>query len=182
MALAPRLLALVLLLAAVACSDDEPPAPSPTTPGPTSVISDDPTPTRSPFEPDPTGTPFPPGALVPYQPGEPLHEFASYLYDTTDGSFYRIVGRGGGNWSPDSRVLAASYCCVEEGFVKVLDIAANRSVRAETGDVTRLTWSPYGERIAYVVGQPPAQAGVYVVNRDGTGVRRLVEREGVGDI
>jgi hypothetical protein len=183
MALAPRVLALVLLVAAVtACSGDEAPAPSPTAAGPTSIIPDDPTPTRSPFEPDPTWTPFPPGGLVPYHPGEPLHEFASYLYDTADGAYYRILGRGGGEWSPDSRALVTSVSCAGDGFVEVLDIPSNQSVRVDICSATHLSWSPDGSRLGFVVIQPPEDAGVYVMDRDGTNVHRLVAREGVGDI
>jgi hypothetical protein len=174
----------VTLLALTACSGDDALQATPTPVLPPFVPPEQltPRPTSTPVTPEPSPTPFPPVSLVPFDPAQPLSEFTGYLYDTADGAYYRIDGLFGGSWSLDSKAVAASRSCAGDGFVEVLDIVENASVRAEICSAVNLTWSPGGSRIGFVVIRPPEDAGVYAMDRDGANIRRLVAREGVGDI
>ena len=83
-----------------------------------------------------------------------------------DGSSERRVADGGWGlaWSPDSTRFV--YCC-EDGLY-VTDGTQGERV-AEVG-CSSAHWSPDGSMIAFAVWAE----GVFVVNRDGTGLRRLV--------
>jgi Tol biopolymer transport system component len=93
-------------------------------------------------------------------------------------------------WSPDGRELAFARClryaaslprCAHDLFT--VDVAgghARRLTSTERLSETVPAWSPDGERLAFVMLAPidalelRGKEGVYIMNRDGTGVRRLV--------
>jgi TolB protein len=100
----------------------------------------------------------------------------------------RLVARGGAwgsahspTWSPDGRVLAFSAERAREIWVVDADGSnAHRLLRlakleAEDIGVGEIDWSPDGRRLAFT-GHGGWLAWVYVVNTNGTNLRRLTER------
>ena len=75
---------------------------------------------------------------------------------------------------PDGRV---GYTCVRaDGMREIVHSRVDGSgvERLVTGlRVSYARWSPDGERVAFVAGRWPKSA-VYVMNADGTGLRKLV--------
>jgi len=132
-----------------------------------------------------TMTPTPPAAQTPLSPTQPVPlaegasvaEEGSYVVDVATGSLWRLDR--GGAWSPDGKTLASAGCCNGQGGLDLIEIPAGPAVRILTGDVDTLTWSPDGAQIAFSPAQGGAlPQGTYVINRDGSGVKRLSERTG----
>lgn len=93
-------------------------------------------------------------------------------------------------WSPDGREIAFARCqryssspprCAQDVFVVSPDGSGSRRLR-RTERLSELApaWSPDGSRIAFVTLAPidalelQGKEGVYVANRDGNGVKRVV--------
>jgi Tol biopolymer transport system component len=93
------------------------------------------------------------------------------LVMNADGSGSRSVDRGEAPaWSPDGELIA-----YDGGYLDGLGLYV---IRPDGSGKARLTtgrspaWSPDGSRLAFAYG------GIFVINRDGTGLRKLLETEG----
>jgi len=90
----------------------------------------------------------------------------------------RRIGDGSSpDWSPDGRRLVAVDSRNYDDLVTMNADGSHRKrlrlTRAGIADETRPAWSPDGRRIAFVAN------GLYIVGRNGTGLRRI-RREGTG--
>lgn len=87
-------------------------------------------------------------------------------------------------WSPDRKILA--YTSYRSGFPDIVlqYLAEGRNTRPAGGTDRRHNflpvWSPDGERIAFMSNRD-GNAEIYVMNRDGSGVRRLTNHP-AGDV
>jgi Tol biopolymer transport system component len=92
----------------------------------------------------------------------------------SDGTGLRRIFRGNASnldWSPDGRSLAFDGA----GGISVLYRGVRRAVRVLSGRrFSRPSWAPDGRRLAVVMELGDLSTGIYVVNADGTGLRRLV--------
>jgi hypothetical protein len=75
-------------------------------------------------------------------------------------------------WSPDGSELL--YDDGGDIWIKPVDGGPARRVVDMEGQDTRATWSPDGTQIAWIHSSSQAAGGVYVVRRDGTGLRHVV--------
>jgi Tol biopolymer transport system component len=77
-------------------------------------------------------------------------------------------------WLPDGREISFSgpECedCLSKGFVVHSTGGAVEKLPSPVLPMTRISWSPRANRFVFVGG---ATSAVYVLNRDGTGLRRL---------
>jgi Tol biopolymer transport system component len=117
-------------------------------------------------EADPTWSPD--GSTVVYASEQQIWSYAVATGDK------RSLGSGGRPaFAPDGTALA-----VVEGpgsTVVVMAVDGTRPVTVADGlnGVTRPSWSPDSRSLTFAAGQASAGLGVYVVNRDGTGLRRV---------
>ncbi len=124
---------------------------------------------------------------VEVQSGKKTPASAVYLVDPRTGSTQRVTSLGRNcfaSWSPDStRLVLSSGDDLETNiYVASLD---GKHVRRLTGSRTlniRPVWSPNGETIAYLAlpapGAADADAGVYLIDADGTQGRRITDITG----
>ena len=175
------LVCVLIVLLAFACNGSEEaprtatPAPSPSataaataTATATAVATTTAAPTSTPAA---AQTPLGPQQPVALEEGATVTEMGVYLAEAATGRLWRLDR--GGVWSPDGKTLASAPCCGRQGGLDLIEIPAGPAVRIFTGEVDTLTWSPDGDQIAF----SPAQ-GTYVINRDGSGLKRLSESTG----
>jgi TolB protein len=107
-----------------------------------------------------------------------------------EGSIARLLARCGQcngyqelSWSPDGRRVLFSadnglfVVNVSSGLLHRLDVApAERAAMDGPGSGTSAVWSPNRSRIAFA-----ARNGLYTARRDGSGVARIAERDGLSD-
>ena len=94
-------------------------------------------------------------------------------------------------WSPDGRVLAVDRAFgpvtndqIKHSQLALIDASTGRLIRTVdapapySADVGNAGWSPDGERLVFgqhdsALGNPPGGRALFVINADGTGLRRL---------
>jgi len=89
-------------------------------------------------------------------------------------------------WSPDGSQLA--FVRNDDIWVMNADGSGARNLTSSAGGYAHPTWSPDGSRLVFVsgldyspddfLGGPPTQGDLYMINRDGTGLRRLTSADG----
>jgi Tol biopolymer transport system component len=151
------------------------PQPSPVaTPTATATLSTTPTATPSPVA---AQTPPGPQQPVALEEGAHITESGAYLAELATGSLWRL-GDQGGIWSPDGKAIASSGCCVGTGGLDVVDVPAGPTTRIFSGDIAGAAWSSDSQQIAFSC-YANGPKGLYVINRDGSGLRLLSDMAGV---
>ena len=90
-----------------------------------------------------------------------------------DGSNRRVIGSGDEPaWSPDGSLIASSTCKIG---VSAPDGSGARTITSPPAKQcdSHPSWSPDGSQIVFSRGQTDVTGDLYVVNADGTGLRRL---------
>ena len=107
--------------------------------------------------------------------GEPkrriLKSTQSSNYET-----YRFINSQA-NWSPDGRYLAFAAKRGPRDNIVIVDVARNSEVKSmviKLNGVTTPSWSPDGQRLVFT-GYDGGLSDLFIVNRDGTGFKRLTE-------
>jgi len=107
--------------------------------------------------------------------GKPKHRILksgiSSNYET-----YRFINSQA-NWSPDGKLLAFAAKRGARDEIVVVDAAKNRPVdriKLKLSGVTTPSWSPDGQQLVFT-GYEGGFSDLFVVNRDGGGLRRLTE-------
>ena len=107
--------------------------------------------------------------------GEPkrriLKSTQSSNYET-----YRFINSQA-NWSPDGRYLAFAAKRGPRDNIVIVDVARNTEVKSmaiKLNGVTTPSWSPDGQRLVFT-GYDGGLSDLFVINRDGTGFKRLTE-------
>jgi len=107
--------------------------------------------------------------------GKPMHRILksgiSSNYET-----YRFINSQA-NWSPDGKLLAFAAKRGARDEIVVVDAAKNRPVdriKLKLSGVTTPSWSPDGQQLVFT-GYEGGFSDLFVVNRDGGGLRRLTE-------
>jgi hypothetical protein len=128
--------------------------------------------------PEPTEEPFERLTLVPVDRSAPLKQIGSYLMDM-DTFALSYIG-GGGSWSPDGSAIASTYCCLGDGRgIDILEVPSGAvTTVAVAGDVTSAVWAPDSRQLALIavmpaVAQPDSERALFLVNRDGSGLRKV---------
>ena len=141
-----------------------------------------PTPTPSPETTPsvmPAVTPTPAIGQTPVGPQQPvaleeeasITEAGAYLAEVSTGRLWRL---GGGHlWSPDGSALLSWGCCIGRGGLDVIDVPAGPAVRLVNGDMADAAWSPDGTQIYFSPAEGSLPAGLYAINRDGSGLKQL---------
>ncbi|HEX3454124.1 MAG TPA: hypothetical protein VHS03_05825 [Gaiellaceae bacterium] len=90
-----------------------------------------------------------------------------------DGSNRKVIGSGNEPaWSPDGSLIASSTCKIVVSAPDGTGSHAITTPPAKQCD-SHPSWSPDGSQIVFSRGQTDVTADLYVVNADGTGLRRL---------
>jgi Tol biopolymer transport system component len=130
-----------------------------------------------------TMTPTPPRAQTPagltqpvaLEEGAPITETGTYVVDVESGRVWRIAEFATVQWSPDGSALMVLAASVEVS-IDLVDIEESSAVRILSDAVSAAAWSPDGSRIAFS-SHANGTKGLYVINSDGSGPKRLSERE-----
>jgi Tol biopolymer transport system component len=124
-----------------------------------------------------SGTPgvaqTPPGTVWPVllEEGAHITEEGVYLAEVSTGRVWQLGG--GGRWSPDGNALLSWSCCIGQGGLDVIAVPEGPAVRLVNGDVADAAWSPDGTQIYFSPAEGSLPAGLYAVNRDGSGLRQV---------
>ena len=134
------------------------------------------------YKQEPTWSPD--GERIAYTAWSPLIGRSIYIAPTDGQSGKPIVqvGRGSGQpaWSPDGTEIA--FVVGSQGIreIYIFDIEAHTQRHLLPDNDKNLwmqhpTWSPDGEKIAFAWSPEKLGTGIYVVNRDGTGLEQITE-------
>lgn len=89
---------------------------------------------------------------------------------------YRFINSQA-NWSPDGKYLAFAAKRGPRDNIVIVDVARNREVKSivvKLNGVTTPSWSPDGEKLVFT-GYDGGVTDLFVINKDGTGLKRLTE-------
>ncbi len=89
---------------------------------------------------------------------------------------YRFINSQA-NWSPDGKLLAFVAKRGPQDDIVIVDVKRNKTVneiRAKLNGVTTPAWSPDGEKLVFT-GYDGGITDLFIINRDGTGFKRLTE-------
>lgn len=111
----------------------------------------------------PSTSPIPPTSVT---------EEGTYLLEVATNKVWKVPGA---LWSPDRTALAGIRCCYDEGGLDVFDLASGETSVLYEGAVHSPSWSPDSSSIAFMSG---AGARVYIVERDGTNLRKIAQEYG----
>jgi len=133
----------------------------------------------------------PDGSLVAYFSEKDFYSVDLWLADGVTGEVKRRILKSGissnyetyrfinsqANWSPDGKFLAFAAKRGPRDEIVIVDVARNRQVgriKPKLSGITTPSWSPDGTRLVFT-GYEGGLSDLFVVNRDGTGLRRLTE-------
>lgn len=125
-----------------------------------------------------TQAPLSPTEPVALEEGSPITEAGVYAVDAESGRVWKVAELATGQWSPDGSALMILNSSVGGGGIDVVDIERGSAVRILSGDIAAAAWSPHGSQIVFSgYGQgPQGPEGLYVVNRDGSGLKQLSDK------
>lgn len=89
---------------------------------------------------------------------------------------YRFINSQA-NWSPDGKYLAFAAKRGPQDDIVILDVKRNKrdkEIRVKLNGVTTPAWSPDGRQLVFT-GYDGGTSDLFIVNRDGTGFRRLTQ-------
>ncbi|HEX5387984.1 MAG TPA: hypothetical protein VFW66_14870 [Gemmatimonadales bacterium] len=133
----------------------------------------------------------PDGSQVAYFSEKDFYFVDLYLADATTGKVkrrilkstfssnyetYRFINSQA-NWSPDGRFLAFAAKRGPQDDIVIVDVKRNKRVkeiRVKLNGVTTPAWSPDGQQLVFT-GYDGGLSDLFVINRDGTGFRRLTD-------
>lgn len=110
--------------------------------------------------------------------GETGHVKRRLLKSTVSSNYetFRFINSQA-SWSPDGKYLAVAAKRGPRDDIVIIDVRRNkriRSIRVDLNGVTTPSWSPDGEQLVFT-GYDGGLSDLFVVNRDGTGLRRLTQ-------
>ncbi len=103
----------------------------------------------------------------------PITEVGVYLVEVETGEIWRVERPG--LRSPDGRSLARKRCCTGDGALEIEDLSTSLVRRIYDGDIAGIAWSPDGTRIAFSPMKPTGPSGLYLINKDGSGLRQVAD-------
>ena len=133
----------------------------------------------------------PDGSQVAYFSEKDFYFVDLYLADGNTGKVKRRILKSGissnyetyrfinsqANWSPDGKFLAFAAKRGARDVIVVVDVARNKEVKRielKLSGVTTPSWSPDGRQLVFT-GYDGGLSDLFIVSRDGTGLRRLTE-------
>ena len=133
----------------------------------------------------------PDGSQVAYFSEKDFYYVDLYLASGTTGKVERRILKSGissnyetyrfinsqANWSPDGKYLAFAAKRGARDVIVIVDAARNKEVKrieVKLNGVTTPAWSPDGQRLVFT-GYDGGLSDLFVVSRDGSGLRRLTE-------
>jgi WD40 repeat protein len=81
------------------------------------------------------------------------------------------------SWSPDGRYLAVAAKRGPKDDILIIDVKKDkeeRRIKVDLNGITTPTWSPDGKQLVFT-GYDGGLSDLFIVNRDGTGLRRLTD-------
>jgi len=117
-------------------------------------------------------TPLGPQQPVALEEGVSITEAGAYLAEVATGRLWRL-GEGGRVWSPDGNALLSWGCCVGRGGLDVIAVPEGPAVRLVNGDMADAAWSTDGTQIYFSPAEGSLPAGLYAINRDGSGLKQV---------
>ncbi|MGH7510587.1 MAG: BamA/TamA family outer membrane protein [Gemmatimonadales bacterium] len=133
----------------------------------------------------------PDGSQVAYFSEKDFYFVDLYLADGTTGKVKRRILKSGissnyetyrflnsqANWSPDGKYLAFAAKRGARDVIVIVDVARNKEVErieVRLSGITTPSWSPDGQQLVFT-GYDGGLSDLFVVSRDGSGLRRLTE-------
>jgi Tol biopolymer transport system component len=133
----------------------------------------------------------PDGSAVAYFSEKNFYFVDLYLADGTTGKVKRRILKSGissnyetyrfinsqANWSPDGKYLAFAAKRGPRDVIVIVDVARNKEVKhidIKLSGVTTPAWSPDGTQLVFT-GYDGGLSDLFVVNRDGSNLRRLTD-------
>src|SRR5919106_1942413 len=133
----------------------------------------------------------PDGSQVAYFSEKDFYSVDMYLADGVTGEVKRRILKSGissnyetyrfinsqANWSPDGKFLAFAAKRGARDVIVIVDVERNKEakrIEVKLNGVTTPSWSPDGQQLVFT-GYDGGLSDLFVVRRDGSGLRRLTE-------